>query len=151
MSTDRLTAERRLQLMRPVEAVVFDKDGTLTHLDARWVPFFRSIIAATAADGGDPEAEQTLAECLGVGVDSIVPGAPAAVKTESELLTTALDHLVGRGWTAEQAIMSIGVGIESASFGPLQPLGGGGPYDRRVGRLRPSDRRCHVRQPGQHR
>ena len=127
MPTDRLTAQLRQQLMGPIDAIVFDKDGTLTALDARWVPFFRSIIAATAADGGDPEAEQTLAECLGVGVDSIVPGAPAAVKTESELLTIALDHLVGRGWSAEQAIMSIGVGIDSASFGPLQPLGAVGP------------------------
>lgn len=109
--------------MAPVKAIVFDKDGTLTELDARWVTFFRSIIAATAADGGDPEAEHTLSECLGVGVDHIVPGAPAAVKTESELVTIALDHLIERGWTAQQAIASMGVGLEAATFGPLTPLG----------------------------
>ncbi len=123
MPAPRLTPDLRRRLMAPVKAIVFDKDGTLTELNSRWVTFFRSIIAATATDGGDPEAEHTLAECLGVGVDRIVPGSPAAVKTESELMTIALDHLLGRGWTAEQAITSIGVGLEAATFGPLAPLG----------------------------
>ena len=109
--------------MAGAKAIVFDKDGTLTHLDSRWVTFFRSIIAATAADGGDPGAEPGLADCLGVGVDHIVPGGPAATKTESELMTIALNHLIGRGWTAEQAITSMGVGVEAATFGPLAPLG----------------------------
>jgi len=123
MQAPRLTPALRRQLVAPVKAIVFDKAGTLTELNSRWVTFFRSIIAATAADGGDPEAEHTLADCLGVGVDHIVPGSPAAVKTESELMTIALDHLVGRGWTAEQAITSMGVGLEAATFGPLAPLG----------------------------
>ena len=109
--------------MAPVAAIVFDKDGTLTELNSRWVTFFRSIIAATAADGGDPDAEHTLAERLGVGADHLVPGGPAAVKTESELMAIALEHLVNRGWTADQAITSIGVGLEAATFGRLAPLG----------------------------
>ncbi len=102
---------------------MFDKDGTLTEINSRWVTFFRSIIAATAAAGGDPEAEWSLAECLGVEVDRIVPESAAATKTESELMTIALDHLVGRGWTAEQAITAMGAGIDAATFGPLEPLG----------------------------
>lgn len=109
--------------MAPVEAIVFDKDGTLTELNSRWVTFFRSIIAATAADLGDPEAEHTLAERLGVAVDHIVPGSPAAVKTENELMTIALDHLLERGWTPERAVRAMGVGLEAATFGPLAPLG----------------------------
>ncbi len=123
MPAPRLNPDLRRRLLAPVEAIVFDKDGTLTELNSRWVAFFRSIIAATAADGGDPEAEQTLAERLGVGVDHIVPGSPAAVKTESELMTIAVDHLLERGWTAEQAITSMGAGLEAATFGPLAPLG----------------------------
>ncbi len=123
MLAPRINDGLRRQLLEPIEAIVFDKDGTLTELNSRWVTFFRSIIAATAADGGDPEAEQTLAARLGVGVDHIVVGSPAAVKTESELLTIAVDHLVERGWDPTQAVASIGVGIESATFGPLTPLG----------------------------
>ncbi len=123
MAAPRLTSDIRSELLAPIAAIVFDKDGTLTELDSRWVGFFRSIIAATAADGGDPGAEQSLAECLGVGIDHIVPGSPAAVKTESELMAIALDHLQGRGWTAEAAMASMMVGLEAATFGPLTPLG----------------------------
>jgi len=123
MATSRLSARLRRELLAPIEGIVFDKDGTLIDLDARWVGFFRSIISTVAAAGDDPGAEQSLAAVLGVGTDRIEPEAPAATKTQGELLEIAIGHLVGRGWSADDALSAIGTAIETAEFGPLRPIG----------------------------
>ncbi len=110
-------------LLEPIKGIVFDKDGTLADLESRWVPFFRGIIAATAAAGGDPDAEQSLAAVLGVGRERLEPGSPAAVKSEGELLAIAVTHLTERGWEPDAAVNAILAGVEGAEFGPLVPLG----------------------------
>ncbi|MDH3294157.1 MAG: HAD family hydrolase [Acidimicrobiia bacterium] len=110
-------------LLASVQGIVFDKDGTLADLERRWVPFFRGIISWVAQSGGDPEAGETLAAVLGVGASGLVPGSPAAVKSDGELLSIAVAHLTERGWEADKAVAAIVAGVESTSFGPLVPLG----------------------------
>lgn len=111
------------ELLAPIQGIVFDKDGTLADLDQRWVPFFRDVIRTTAAHGGDPGAEESLAAVLGLGTDRLMPGSPAAVKSEGELLSIAVSHLVERGWTSEKAVEAISTGVKTANLGPIAPLG----------------------------
>lgn len=111
------------ELLAPINGIVFDKDGTLADLDARWVPFFRHIIATMAEVGNDPGVEQSLAAALGVGESRIEPGSIAAVKSGDETLELALLHLESRGWSRDQGLEAFTIGYRSATFGPLQPIG----------------------------
>lgn len=86
-----------------VEAILFDKDGTLVDLDAYWGPPAGRWIEV--ASGGDPALAGFLAQELGFdrATGTVLPGRPFAGMTLRELgeLTTGL--LLSRGIPSSEA------------------------------------------------
>jgi phosphoglycolate phosphatase len=104
-------------------AVVFDKDGTLVDLHARWVPWIRSLVAAVADACGDAAAVGALEATLGVAGDRLIADSPAAVANGEGIRTAAIDVMVRRGHGAASAAASVSAAYRAASAGPLLPLG----------------------------
>jgi phosphoglycolate phosphatase-like HAD superfamily hydrolase len=80
-----------------VDAVAFDKDGTLIDLDAAWGPAGRHWVEAAA--GEDPELASDLALELGYdfATERLVKGGLFAVGTVGQLYETTVSVLVERG------------------------------------------------------
>lgn len=110
-------------LAEVARGVVFDKDGTLFDLDARWLPYFQSFVAGVAERSGDPSLAPVLADLLGIGHERLLPGLPAAVETGAHIRDIVVGELVGRGrsLTAMEALVAEAEG--AASIGPLAALG----------------------------
>src|SRR3954466_9645353 len=79
--------------MRPIEGILFDKDGTLLDYAASWTPINRA--AAALASGGDPALAVRLLAVGGAGPDG---GGVAA------------DSVLAAGNTAEIAALWVGAG-----------------------------------------
>ena len=86
-----------------VDAIAFDKDGTLVDLDAVWGPAGRAWVA-TAADGDDG-MEAILADQLGLDLDTghLVPGGMIAVGSVGQLYEATLAILTERSVETEKA------------------------------------------------
>ena len=86
-----------------VEAVAFDKDGTLIDLDAAWGPAARQWV--DIAGGGDDDLVKDLADRLGLDLDSgrLVTGGIFAVGTVGQLHDTTLEVLASHGIAAGDA------------------------------------------------
>ncbi len=86
-----------------VDAIAFDKDGTLVDLDAVWGPAGRAWVA-TAADGDDG-MEAILADQLGLDLDTghLVPGGMIAVGSVGQLYEATLAILIERSVETEKA------------------------------------------------
>ena len=80
-----------------VDAVAFDKDGTLIDLDAAWGP--AALAWVTTAASGDLALEETLAARLGLdlGTGHLVGGGLFAVGTVGQLYETTLGALSDNG------------------------------------------------------
>lgn len=103
------------------QAIVFDKDGTLIDLDARWAPFFRSAFSAVA--DGDAGLFARFEAVLGVEGDRLVPNGPAAVSTPTEIMSQALEVLEQAGWSFDRRNGALARGVAEALLGPLVPIG----------------------------
>jgi len=86
-----------------VDAVAFDKDGTLIDLDAAWGPAALAWVMTAAS--GDPALEETLANQLGLdlGTGHLVGGGLFAVGTVGQLHETTLRALTEYGAGATDA------------------------------------------------
>ncbi len=112
-------------LMSGVRGVVFDKDGTLIDLDARWVPVFSRLIDRLSDRCDDPSLVDGLAELLGIDGDRLVPDGPAAVDTAEQIIGRVVAGLVERGHdasTASEMVVTIASDAITA-FGPVRPIG----------------------------
>ena len=80
-----------------VDAVAFDKDGTLIDLDAAWGP--AALAWVTTAASGDLALEETLAARLGLDLATghLVGGGLFAVGTVGQLYETTLGALADNG------------------------------------------------------
>ena len=76
--------------------VVFDKDGTLIDLDARWKPWFTDLVDRLAARCGDASLVAALSATLGIDDTGLVADGPAAVDTTEQIIARIVDELVAR-------------------------------------------------------
>jgi phosphoglycolate phosphatase len=99
---------------RPVQAVLFDKDGTLFDFAATWESFAASLIMKL---GGD-DAERTLAAATALRFDMMrgcfMPGSPAIAGTNREIAELLGDAL-GQDVQAMEALI-----VAEAARAPLQ-------------------------------
>jgi phosphoglycolate phosphatase len=88
-------------LLRGIDLVVFDKDGTLIDFDAMWSPWIVELTARLERATGRPIAERLFAE---LGFDPVagrtIPGGPLAVLPMA-ILREAVASLVVRGGASE--------------------------------------------------
>ncbi len=112
-----------VDLVAGARAVVFDKDGTLTDLDARWMPFFESFIDGVAQRHDDRAIAGSLRSILGVGPDGLVPDRPAAIETGAHIRRLVITELVERGVDRSTAGAIARAAESTAGPGPLTPLG----------------------------
>ena len=84
--------------MFDVDAVAFDKDGTLIDLDAAWGPAAHAWVVTAAS--GDLELERILADDLGLDLATghLVEGGLFAVGTVGQLYDTTLEALSDHGF-----------------------------------------------------
>ena len=89
-----------------VDAVAFDKDGTLIDLDAAWGPAALAWVMTAAA--GDPALEETLALKLGLDLATghLVGGGLFAVGTVGQLYETTITALSDHGASEADAMTS---------------------------------------------
>lgn len=110
-----------------VEAVAFDKDGTLIDLDAAWGPAARSWVETAAA--GDPTLLEGLSTALGLDLATghVVGGGLFAVGTVGQLYETTLKVLSGHGIDGANSEMASSHAREMSALagekGNLVPLG----------------------------
>lgn len=109
--------------MSAVCGVVFDKDGTLADLDARWVPFFGRSIDDVASACDDPGLIDALRLALGVEDTFLVPDGPAAVETPTRIVELVVATLVARGHDPCRADTIVAAAGTGDTLGPLRPLG----------------------------
>ena len=120
-----MTTPYLAELLSSVRGVVFDKDGTLIDLDARWVPVFTMLVDRLAGSCDDPSLVRGLSELLGIDGGRLVPDGPAAVDTAEQIIDRVIARLVERGHEssdAEKRVVKVAADAVSA-FGPVQPLG----------------------------
>jgi phosphoglycolate phosphatase len=86
-----------------VDAIAFDKDGTLIDLDAAWGPAARHWVETAAA--GDSELTVVLSSTLGLhqGTERLVNGGLFAVGTVGQLYETTLEVLARNGVDGDRA------------------------------------------------
>lgn len=110
-------------VMAGAAGVVFDKDGTLFDLDARWHPFFSGIIDVVAERLGDASLAAVLTELLGVAEGGLVIDGLAAVGSVSAIGTRIIEELVSLGHDPDLARATVGDAAGEARFGPVAPIG----------------------------
>jgi pimeloyl-ACP methyl ester carboxylesterase/phosphoglycolate phosphatase-like HAD superfamily hydrolase len=121
---DATTADDPIALvMVGAAGVVFDKDGTLFDLDARWHPFFSGIIDFVAERLDDASLSAVLAGLVGVTEGGLVIDGLAAVGSLDEIGTRIIDKLVVLGHDPDLARATVGDAAAAARFGPVAPIG----------------------------
>lgn len=111
--------------MSAAGGVVFDKDGTLVDLDARWVPVFRALITALAERCSDPRLVADLETSLGIDGQCLLPDGAAAVDTLEQIVDRLVAVLVERGLEhpAARQIVESTIGGLGDVHGPIEPIG----------------------------
>lgn len=105
-----------------LEAVLFDKDGTLIEMNATWVPAAWAWID-TAADG-DPVLREMLADRLGVTPDSVVADGLFAISTFDAIAHVTNEVMLGHGVLDTDARLQNAVKDSNATaLECLTPLG----------------------------
>ncbi len=71
-----------------IDAILFDKDGTLVDLLATWLPTYRAATDLLAAEAGDPDLSDRLMVAGGwiPGQDRLRPGSPLSCATNDEII-----------------------------------------------------------------
>ncbi|MGI9610924.1 MAG: hypothetical protein ACR2NL_11595, partial [Acidimicrobiia bacterium] len=103
------------------QAIVFDKDGTLIDLNARWAPFFRSAFSVVA--DGDSSLFAQFEVALGVNSEGLVPNGPAAISTPTEIMVLAHEVLERAGWAVDRRNDALARGVAAAELGSLEAIG----------------------------
>ena len=116
------TSEVRSRLAA-ASGFVFDKDGTLIDVHARWVPWIRDISRAVATECGDDLAAADLEELLGVEGDRLVPESIATVGTGSDIRNAAIAFMADRGYDLTVMPEAVSAAYRQANKGHLAPLG----------------------------
>lgn len=106
-----------------VDAIVFDKDGTLIDLHARWAPWISAACSAIAGVCGDAAAADELRAALGVAGDRLIAESRAAVLTNDDIRRTATDLMVSRGHARYAVEADVAAAFASSPIGELVPLG----------------------------
>lgn len=104
-------------------AIVFDKDGTLIDLHARWAPWIAGLCRAIADGCGDSAAVADLEAALGVSGARLVADSPAAVLTGADIRRVAVDAMAIRGHDRSRVATSVAEAYGSTAVGELVPLG----------------------------
>lgn len=84
-----------------VEAIAFDKDGTLIDLDAYWLEPARAWVREAART--DAVLASDLGRHLGLGTEKLVPGGPLATRTSAEIAQLTEAVLTGSGIDGDEA------------------------------------------------
>jgi HAD superfamily hydrolase (TIGR01549 family) len=112
-----------------VDAVAFDKDGTLIDLDAAWGPAARAWVETASA--GDAALLSDLAARMGLDLDTehLVAGGLFAVGTVGQLYETTVEVLADRGAvdaaaTADAARHTSALAGEKGNLVPLGDVAG---------------------------
>jgi phosphoglycolate phosphatase len=114
---------RLAAIMSSATSIVFDKDGTLVDLDARWAPYFFHCVEYVAEQLGDTGLVAMLNELIGLDIHGLVPDGPAAVDTAGRIGDRVVGALVARGHDREAGITALIEASAGAEYGPLEPLG----------------------------
>lgn len=71
-----------------IDAILFDKDGTLVDLLATWLPTYRAATDRLAAAAGDPSLSDRLMIAGGwiPGEDRLAPGSPLSCATNDDII-----------------------------------------------------------------
>lgn len=108
-----------------VDAVAFDKDGTLIDLDGYWLEPSRIWVEEAAA--GDPDVARLLAAELGLEADRLRPGGPLAMGTVEQVTALTAELLRGLGVPGADADRRASEArrraMEAGSNIPLRALG----------------------------
>jgi phosphoglycolate phosphatase len=110
-------------LATSARGVIFDKDGTLFDLDARWLPYFRGFVIGVADRCGDPSLVPLLSSILGVADVGLLPDRPAAIDTGAHIVELVVAALVGRGGDSDASRALVTAAAAAAQLGVLTPLG----------------------------
>jgi phosphoglycolate phosphatase len=114
---------RLAAIMASATSIVFDKDGTLVDLDARWVPYFSRYVEHVARQLGDPALVAELHELIGIDARGLVPDGPAAAETVGQIGDRVTGALVARGHDRTAVLAASVEAAAGAEYGPLEPLG----------------------------
>lgn len=106
-----------------VRGIIFDKDGTLTDLQARWSPVFCGMIEHLA--DGDASVARRLADVLDVDLDRriVIPHGVAAVGNVREVGGPIREVLLAAGVAPDDLGERMRDAFRRAPDGPLVPLG----------------------------
>lgn len=120
-----MTGRSVAAVMSGARGVVFDKDGTLIDLDARWVPVVSTLIERLAKRCSDPSLVADLAVVLGIEDGRLVPDGHAAVDTSDQIIGHVVAELVDRGQEHAEAQNAVDSVVRDAmgAVGPIQAIG----------------------------
>ncbi|WP_018922897.1 HAD family hydrolase [Salsuginibacillus kocurii] len=93
-----------------VEAVLFDKDGTLVDFPSLWVDWVKGIVA----DASNEETIQRVEGALGLSIkDRVVdPNGPLAIGSMAEVQTILAGALYETGWSWDVARQTVHIAVE---------------------------------------
>lgn len=109
--------------MTDVDAILFDKDGTLFDFHASWSDWTRRLVEELS--GGDAQLAATLARSVGYEMETATfqSGSPVVSATPDEIARDLLPHLPGAslpGLVARMNVMAAEIALRPAV--PLAPL-----------------------------
>ena len=108
-----------------VDAVVFDKDGTLVHFDQLWASIMSRWLQAVLPDQAPPEVSQRLADALGLTLDGqLIPNGVAHSGTLEEMRETTRRALEPHAPESAHRVVEEAAGIlETFSDEEIVPIG----------------------------
>jgi phosphoglycolate phosphatase len=102
---------------------VFDKDGTLIDIHARWGPWIRDLARLIASEFGDDLVAAEVEMLLGLEGDRLAAESIAAVGTGSDIRNSVIVLMAERGYDVIAATEAVNTVYQRAVSGRLRPLG----------------------------
>jgi len=109
--------------MTTIQAIIFDKDGTLFDFEATWSAWARSLLLDLAA--GDTARAEALGECIGFDFarSRFDPASPVIAGTPGEIAEALLPHVPGASpLTLVARMNALAAVAPQAEAVPLAPL-----------------------------